>query len=141
MKEIGRVVKIIKDGLAEVEFKSGSACAKCGKCSMGLSGEMFIEVENKIQSKSGDMVEVEFLSVITSSFIIYILPIVFLVVGYFIGVLAFPLVPIEISMENLGIIFAVVFLFVSFALLKIYDLFVSKLRKPCAVILRKVGEK
>ena len=141
MKETGLVAKIIREGLAQIEFKGTSACAKCGKCSMGLSGEMFVEAENKIQAKIGDTVEVEFFSVISSSFIVYILPIVFLVIGYFIGVMVFPLVSIEVSMENLGIIFAIAFLFISFALLKIYDLFVSKLRKPCAVILRKVGEK
>jgi len=142
MKEIGRVSKIIKEGLAEVEFKAGSACAKCGRCSMGVSGEMFIEAENKMGAKVGDMIEVEILpsSLLASSFLIYIVPIIFLVVGYFVGVSVHPLILSGLSLESFGIIFALLFMFISFILLKVYDRYLSQAGKPCAKILRKVGE-
>jgi len=139
MKETGRIRRILKEDIAEVEFKSSSACSKCGKCSLGVSGDVFIEAVNKIGAKKGDKVEVEISSVVSSSFIVYILPVIFIVLGYFIGVQVHPLWGLKISMESLGIVFALIFLFISFVLLKLYDLFVSKIGKPCAEIIRKVG--
>ncbi len=140
MKETGRVTKIVKEGIAKVEFKSSSACAKCGRCSMGVSGEAFIEAANKVGAHVGDRVEVEISSVVSSSFIVYILPVIFIVLGYFIGVQVYPLEPFKISMESLGIAFALIFLFISFILLRVYDLIISKKGRPCAEIVRKVGE-
>ena len=143
MKEIGRITKIVKEGIAKVEFKSSSACAKCGKCTMGATGEILIKAQNKVGAKVGDQVEVEILSgaLISSSFLIYILPIIFLVLGYFVGFSLHPLILSGVSQESSGIIFSIVFLFVSFVLLKLYDTYVSKKGKTCAVILRKVGGK
>ena len=72
---------------AKVRFVRESACGgNCGNC--GGCSEKVIEmiVENKCGAKKGDIVEVESstFGVITAAFVLYIVPLIILVVSYYI---------------------------------------------------------
>ena len=84
MKESGKVTRIIGPGLAEVEIKAISACAKCGICHFDRAGTLSIEANNDIGASAGDAVEIDIPegSVVLSSFLIFIFPLVAFFVGF-----------------------------------------------------------
>jgi len=84
LKESGKVIRIIGDGLVEVEIKASSGCAKCGACNFDRSGTMSMEAKNEIGASRGDVVEIEIPegSVIFSSLLIFIFPIIAFFAGY-----------------------------------------------------------
>ena len=91
MKESGKVTRIIEPGLAEVEIKASSTCAKCGICHFDQAGMLSIEASNDIGASAGDTVEIDIPegSVVLSSFLIFIFPLIAFFVGFiFKGALA-----------------------------------------------------
>jgi sigma-E factor negative regulatory protein RseC len=120
MKEEGIVVKLADRGMAKVQFRAGSACAKCGACVMAGNNVALIEAKNDAGAKEGDLVEVsiEPSKVIWASFMVFILPLVALIIGYFVGS---SLVAGAGFAQNFGIVFAVLFLSISFLGLGVYD--------------------
>ncbi|MGI6152381.1 MAG: SoxR reducing system RseC family protein [Christensenellaceae bacterium] len=87
MKEAGEIINV-DNGMAYMNFRRTSACASCGACGM-LKGqdEITVQVENTLQAKEGDRVEVEFTAknALQSSMIGYIFPLVMLIVGVLVG--------------------------------------------------------
>lgn len=116
MKESG-VITEVKGNTAYILFERTSACAKCGACGM-ISGQkdITITVENTLNAKSDDKVEVEFTTknALQSSAIAYIFPLVMLFVGVWLGYL----IPQSFLSEQdafaaiLGIVFSVIAFFV-----------------------------
>jgi sigma-E factor negative regulatory protein RseC len=84
VKETGRVLRIVDPHIAEVEIRSGSACAKCGICHFDRGGVLSMEAKNDIGASVGDVVEVEIPEgrVILSSLMIFIFPIIAFFGGY-----------------------------------------------------------
>ena len=75
---------------AFVIIKRSSACATCssrGMCRSHGDREMFIEVTNHLQAKTGDHVEIKMPtgSFLKLSLLVYILPIVALIAGAYFG--------------------------------------------------------
>jgi len=75
---------------AFVIIKRSSACATCGSRGMCRSHgdrEMFIEVTNHLQAKTGDHIEIKMPtgSFLKLSLLVYILPIVALIAGAYFG--------------------------------------------------------
>jgi len=112
MKEKGKVIKIENDGTALLEFAAGSACKKCGACMMTGEGKAVTRAKNGIGAKVGDIVEAEIRpsSVIWSSFLIFIVPVIALIAGYLIG-----------DAQGLGIAGAIIGLILAFIGVGIYD--------------------
>jgi positive regulator of sigma E activity len=84
--EQGKVIKISDKNLAEVQMKASPRCVNCGLCKK--TGEFAsIEALNKIGAKLGDAVKIEIMErkILLAYFLVYILPILALVFGYFIG--------------------------------------------------------
>jgi len=88
--ERGEVVESV-DGLAVVLVNRSSACEGCGArgaChTFGGGKDAKVSVENCVEAKAGDTVEIgiDEASLITASFIVYILPVIALLVGAGVG--------------------------------------------------------
>lgn len=72
---------------ATVKLKRSSACGdNCGSCS-GCNNFRTVNAQNTANAKVGDLVEISMPSktVLSAAVLVYVLPIVILVTGYFIG--------------------------------------------------------
>ncbi len=86
LEEIGRVVKV--EGLqAVVEMNRHSACARCGICTLGIQDKMEILANNSLGAKVNNQVKVAVSGpvILKSAFIVYIIPLFGLVIGYLVG--------------------------------------------------------
>ena len=86
MKKSGYVESVYGNN-AVVRIKRDSACGdNCGNCS-GCNLAVSVDALNYINAKQGDKVEVEMNSktVIGTAFMVYIIPLVVLIIGYIIG--------------------------------------------------------
>ncbi len=86
LAETGRVIKV-EGTQATVEMNRHSACAHCGICTAGSQDKMEIMADNSIGSKVDDLVKVavEGPVILKSAFIVYIIPLFGLVLGYLAG--------------------------------------------------------
>jgi len=120
MKEVGKVLKT--EGAFSIVEVGGKYCETCslkGHCLLSSQRERKIEAKNLINAKEGDLVIVnvpskKYLSV---TFIIYILPIIFMLIGAYAGIKLGPM--LRIKDPNLSpIIFGFSLLFLSFVLVR-----------------------
>ena len=120
MKEVGKVLKT--EGAFSIVEVGGKYCKTCslkGHCLLSSQRERKIEAKNLINAKEGDLVIVnvppkKYLSV---TFVIYILPIIFMLAGAYVGIKIGPM--LRIKDPNLSpIIFGFSFLFLSFVLVR-----------------------
>lgn len=123
MKEQGIVTKIISAKLVEVAFQRSGACAKCRACHDVGEGMVGIEAVNDVSAKRDDVVEIEIPSeeVVKGSVVVFLLPIFFLVFGYLIGSALMRSIGFKGWEEGVGIIFALVSVFLSFFAIRWYD--------------------
>ena len=121
MKEVGKVLKT--EGAFSIVEVGGKYCKTCslkGHCLLSSQRERKIEAKNLINAKEGDLVIVnvppkKYLSV---TFVIYILPIIFMLAGAYVGIKIGPM--LRIKDPNLSpIIFGFSFLFLSFILVRL----------------------
>jgi sigma-E factor negative regulatory protein RseC len=88
MLETGTVIKLIDKDYAQVQFKPGAACFSCRACVGFLEGgQRVMEAQNKVRAKIGDVVVVQVApkQVVAASFLVYIVPLFFLFLGYGFG--------------------------------------------------------
>lgn len=87
MKQCGLVVQTLEN-TAKVRMQRHSSCAGCNACKMGAE-ENPIELEalNPRKAVQGQMVEVEMEHehVLLAAFLMYVVPLIFLVVGVIVG--------------------------------------------------------
>lgn len=86
MTERGTVVSLSGD-TAMVKIKRSSACGdNCGSCS-GCDNFKIVAAENVINAAVGDSVEISMPSekVLSAAVIVYVIPIIMLIIGYFIA--------------------------------------------------------
>ncbi|MFC1637547.1 SoxR reducing system RseC family protein [Candidatus Margulisiibacteriota bacterium] len=123
MREQGVVVRTISARLAEVAFQKSLACAKCGLCHDAGEGMAGIEAVNDVGAKRDDIVEVEIPSdeVVKGSMVVFLLPVFFLIGGYLGGSFLIRLAGQIAWEESGGVIFALIFLGLSFFAIKWYD--------------------
>lgn len=85
MQERGRVQSVDnKAKKVTVQFDRKSACDKCGMCLMSKdSMKVELVLDNELNACEGDIVDVSMGSgyVLTSSFVVYLIPIMLIVVG------------------------------------------------------------
>ena len=89
-EEVGKITNIV-NGRAYVQMESGSQCNRCGanhSCTPlnQITRELEIPVSNE-NIKIGDRVSINFRpqTRILSAVLVFILPVIFLITGYFIG--------------------------------------------------------
>lgn len=120
MKEVGKVLKT--EGAFSIVEVGGKYCEPCslkGHCLLSSQRERKIRVKNSLKAKEGDLVIVNVPSqkYFLITFVIYILPIVFMVIGAYLGIKIGPL--LGIKDKNLSpIIFGFFALFLSFLLVR-----------------------
>lgn len=126
MKEIGKIIKN-KDSLSIVEV-GGEFCNSClskEKCFFHRERDKLIEVENKVNASPGDFVLLEIppKNYILSTFVIYIIPIIFMFIGAILGEYYFKKIfyrGVNIS----SIIFSFLFLIIALFVTKILQRFI-----------------
>lgn len=124
MEEMGRVLEVTGD-IAKVGIKRKSECSGCEakkSCLEVTSGEMVLEARNDARAKQGELVKVYLKSetAIAASAIVYLIPILFFLIGFAGGALVAWFLGLTAT-ELVGIITAFVFLTLSyFAINRVY---------------------
>ena len=121
MTEYGLVIKI-EDQTAFVRFIRSSACGKCKACGMlSTQNEIVVEVPNDIGARVGEYVQVSIVvkKAIKASAIAYLFPLAMLFVGVLFGWLLTDVWHIFVNRDSLMAICALIFVVLSFFLLKI----------------------
>ncbi|MDD4003147.1 MAG: SoxR reducing system RseC family protein [Clostridia bacterium] len=137
MIETGTVIKA-QDGNIAVQFKRKTDCEKCKMCMFSENSNIFeIEFENTVNASAGDIVSVEMPKriVLFSSFIVYIIPLLFCAAGLFLGYFIWG----EIAAIALSAAF-IALGFVFIILLEKYLNKTKKLKKPVvtAIVKKKI---
>ncbi|MDD5017108.1 MAG: SoxR reducing system RseC family protein [Eubacteriales bacterium] len=121
MIEYGEVVDI-KEDMARVRFRRTSACGRCKACGM-LSGqnEIVVEVPNELNATVGDYVAVsiKMQKALRASAIAYVFPLFMLIAGVFTGWLLSGVWHIFANQDAAMAVSAIIFVLLSFLLLKI----------------------
>lgn len=120
------VTKVFKNGMAEVAVTRGTACgSNCGNCeSCVFQSELKAFAKNTVNAKPGEKVIIESLSsrIFGATFLVYIVPIIMLIVGY--------LVAASLSLsEGMSILLSFAFFALAVALVVIYQR-ISKKKNP-----------
>ncbi|NQT30652.1 MAG: SoxR reducing system RseC family protein [Candidatus Saganbacteria bacterium] len=123
MREQGIIDKVVEGKIVEVAFKRTEACEKCRACHAIEEGLVGVEAVNDIGAKIGDMVEIEIPSqeLIKGSLILFLVPVLFMIVGYLVGAEFTSFLGLSNLSEIFGIIFALIFLAISFFISSWYD--------------------
>lgn len=130
MEQVGVIRKTVGDKV-EVEVKRFSGCGgSCSSCSSSCSAEtstLTVRINNHIGAKVGDLVEIKAKpkKILKYTFIIYMIPFFMLVMGIFIGVNYFKAID-KSNYEILGFGVGMVFLAMSFLVIRLVDRYINK---------------
>ncbi len=120
--EEGEVVDV-RGNKAAVKIAANESCEKCGLCTKISSTEMIIEAFVDKPVSAGDRVTLSIRPgiIVTSATVLYILPLIGLVAGYFAGKFLFKSIVIKGMEELLPALTALAFLFLAFIPIRLYD--------------------
>lgn len=82
------IVKKISKNAAEIEITRSSACGdSCASCGLCPGRTASVEASNGVGAKIGDTVIIDMAdkNVIGAAFLVYIVPVIILIIGYFAG--------------------------------------------------------
>lgn len=134
MIEKGQIINT-NDSMATVRIRRHSLCSKCtNKCGLARQGshevdEIEVEVDNEIGARVGNQVKIEMgeQSLVLSSLIVYLFPLLALIAGYFIAAY-FASYFAVLSPEIAGIIGSFVLTVISFVILRYANRFFGRHR-------------
>jgi sigma-E factor negative regulatory protein RseC len=120
--EEGVVVSVAGD-TATVKIAANKSCEKCGICKRVSSSEMIVDAYMSRPVFKGEKVVVAIKpgTIVKSATILYILPLVALVAGYYVGKFAASALDLSIKGELFPAALSFVFLFLSFIPIRLYD--------------------
>ncbi|MBZ2173960.1 SoxR reducing system RseC family protein [Schnuerera sp. xch1] len=128
MEQLGLVRKVV-DNNAEVEIRRVSGCGgNCSSCSGSCDApNITVSLKNDINAKEGDLVEIKAISrkILKYTLIVYMIPFIMLTLGIILGVNLFQSMGLQ-NYEMLGFGVGIVFLAVSFIIVKLIDNFINK---------------
>lgn len=125
IEEIGKVVELKSKLVAVVLCQRSSFCEHCASmqsCQMGSDERsMLVEVQNALGAEVGDRVRLVTSSrtFLQSSFLLYIVPLLFLVAGAVCGQLLGGFLHLGLDSDLLSAILGVAFLAMSFVLIRV----------------------
>lgn len=125
IEEIGTVVELKSKMIAVVMCTKSSLCENCasnGNCAIGDEGNTrLIEVQNPLAAEVGEQVRIatSTKSFLQSSFLLYIVPLIALVIGAIAGKLIGENLPTGLDPNLLSAIFGVFFMSGSFVILRV----------------------
>lgn len=130
------VVKKVEQDLAWIIMMKGEQCAGCTACKAFGEGSFEIVALNERGAKPGDNVEVEInpRQVVKHSTIVFLLPVLSLIIGYFLG--NSYLTQIGLSLEAAGIIGSLGLMIITFIGIIGYDRIISRSQQVNARINR-----
>jgi len=137
MREKGEVLEINGE-IAQVRMTMGDKCKSCNICTAFGENSKILEAKNTIDAQIGDtvLVEVNPKMVVGHSFLVFIVPIILLLSGYFIGYnLSWPG---SISNDARGIIGAILFFLLSFVIIKMYNNKFNRSGRISAQVIEKI---
>ena len=108
---------------ATVKIQAGKSCERCRLCTPISDSEMIIEAFFSSQVQIGDRVVLGFRPgvIVQSAFVLYLIPLISLILGYFVGKLLFNPWVIPGKEELFPALTSLVFLFASFIPIRLYD--------------------
>lgn len=116
------IVEKIEENIAIVKIYKNASCDNCNLCeSGGQPDERILKVKNILSSKKGDWVQIQIPSstIVKSAFMIFFLPVVSLILGYFIGQTLGNAMEIYTDIPSIGS--ALLFTALSFWVIRKYD--------------------
>lgn len=125
IEEVGTVVELKSKLVAVVMCTKSSLCENCatnGNCALGDDGSTrLIEVQNPVNAEVGEQVRIATTtkSFLQSSFLLYIVPLIALVVGAITGKLVGENVSTGLDPNLLSAVFGVFFMAGSFVILRV----------------------
>ncbi|RJQ32984.1 MAG: hypothetical protein C4562_01700 [Actinobacteria bacterium] len=138
--EQGKVIKV-NDNKATVALSKTDACKSCGACNAfgGADKLMTCEVENTLGVAEGDRVYIEIAQKheVIATFLIFVMPVLFMIIGYFVGFLISSVIYKSPS-EKVGVGVAAIFFAFSLYVVKVIDEWAEKNKKFVPVLLRKL---
>ena len=132
MRETG-IVTDKQNNKITVKIQRASSCGEnCSMCGACKNKEHFVTFETGINVEKGDIVilEVPSKSILKAAFIVYIVPIIFLLFGYYVSDIFF-------DNDAFCALSGIILMIISFILVHIYDKKVSDKYKPIVVSLEK----
>ena len=125
IEEVGTVVELKSKMIAVVMCTKSSLCENCatnGNCALGdYYKTRLIEVHNLLGAEVGEQVRIATTtkSFLQSSFLLYIVPLIALVIGAIAGLLVGEKIPTGLDPNLLSAIFGVFFMCGSFVILRV----------------------
>ena len=116
-------VKEVQGDEAVVMLERTTACGECGQCMVGKKNlHMELKLKNTLDAKPGDLVtvEMEMQGVLSASLIMYGIPLVFFILGCFVGN-RFLAPALSMNSDLAALLTAVVFTALSYLAIKIMD--------------------
>lgn len=142
LDETGIVVEV--DGSkAKIAIERSEACNKCGACRLAERGQqMILTVDNAIQAKTGDRVTIDLKasSLLSATFIIYVLPLAALLLGVALGYWIADAVNMPRNGDIYGAIGGIALAALSFGIIRLLEPRISKSRRYIPAIKRIVYE-
>jgi sigma-E factor negative regulatory protein RseC len=120
--EEGEVIEVRGD-TATVKIQANKACEKCHVCKRVSATEMIVEAFATRPVSRGEKVTLHIHpgTIVKSAAILYIFPLFGLIIGYYCGKFLLSLLNIGIKGELIPAVFSLVFLFLSFVPIRMYD--------------------
>ena len=114
IEEEGKVIEV-KGDIAKVEIRRSISCGTCRACWMAEGGKMIASGQNLIGAKVGQRVRLQVSgSILKAAFVVYILPLVGLILGYGVGSSISKAIGYPAFSEKAGVISGLAFLVLSF---------------------------
>ena len=125
---------------ATVTIESKSHCDHCRLCTVGEDGQRMLEADNKVSASPGEKVilEVPPGQIVTTSLVVYGLPLVALVGGVVLGYFLAGNLGIPEKREPLGFAFGIAGLVLSLIGVRLYDRALSRKGISSPVIVEKI---
>ncbi len=137
----GRGIIIAKQGdMVQIEVKPGGNCAGCNACIVNNTKSVVIEARNDIAAETGEEVyfQVQPHRVVGYSLLIFILPLIMMVIGYFVGFMWLPRP--QAMEEGIAIATALIGLIIGFLMVKGYDKMLVGRRRCNAQVIGRASE-
>lgn len=109
-----------KENKVTIRLAATEACNNCAGCEIIDDQAILKDIENSLKVKKGDTVLIDNKpkNIIMGAVIVYLLPLIFIVVGYFIGVLIVAGLNI---VKDFAILIALIMLVLAFPVVRIID--------------------
>ncbi len=114
MAEVARVVEVNGSKVVGI-LKRTDACAGCHACELGENkNEMKITAFNECEAKVGDYINVELSTkaMMTATVIMYVVPLITMFIGFFLG---------NLYSEIAGFLIGIIFLFFTYVGIRLYN--------------------